>query len=211
MSVVDRLLLAAGGGAVLLVVLAGWLLLGPAEGVDDPNAIGLTASPELFSVAPSPSASVAAAEVVVDVEGGVMQPGLQRLPPGARIADAISAAGGYAPSADLAAATRALNLAAPLTDGEQVYVPLVGDNPPATAESQPAAAGSTGGGGGGLIDLNTATPEELDTLPGIGPVTVQKIVAARQEQPFASLEEAVERDVLNRGQLDKIRDLATAG
>ena len=61
----------------------------------------------------------------------------------------------------------------------------------------------------GLVDLNSATPEELDTLPGIGPVTVQKIVAARTERPFATLEEAVEREVLNNGQLEKIRDLAT--
>jgi competence protein ComEA len=216
-SVVDRVLLAAGGGALLLAILAGWLLLAPAGGADDPSAIGLAEPSPLMPIVASPSATAVAAEVVVDVEGGVMEPGLQRLPPGARIADAIAAAGGYAPSADLDAATRGLNLAAPLSDGEQVYVPMVGDDAPTAAESQPPASGGTGGsgsgaaGGGGLIDLNTASPEELDTLPGIGPVTVQKIVAARQEQPFASLEEAVERDVLNRGQLEKIRDLATAG
>lgn len=61
------------------------------------------------------------------------------------------------------------------------------------------------------MDLNHATPEQLDTLPGIGPVTVQKIVAARTERPFTSLDETVERGVLNRGQLDKIRSLATVG
>ena len=62
-----------------------------------------------------------------------------------------------------------------------------------------------------MVDLNTATPEELEALPGIGPVTVQKIVAARQEQPFASLDDAVQRGVINRGQLEDIQGVATAG
>jgi competence protein ComEA len=74
-------------------------------------------------------------------------------------------------------------------------------------------SGGAGGNGasGNLVNLNTATPEELEALPGIGPVTVQKIVAARQEQPFASLEDAVTRGVIDRGQLEDITGLATAG
>ena len=69
--------------------------------------------------------------------------------------------------------------------------------------------GSGGGGSGGLVDMNSASPEELDALPGIGPVTVEKIVAARAEQPFASLDELVTRKVMTAAQLDKIRDLVT--
>jgi hypothetical protein len=65
--------------------------------------------------------------------------------------------------------------------------------------------------GGGKVNINTATPEELEALPGIGAVTVQKIVAARQERPFTSLEDAVERGVIHNGQLEDIRELATAG
>jgi competence protein ComEA len=113
------------------------------------------------------------------------------------------AAGGYGPEADLLEAAK-LNLAAPLTDGQQVFVPLRGSG---GATSGPEA----GGGAGALVNLNTATPEQLDTLPGIGPVTVQKIVAARQERPFASLEELTERKVLTSSQVDKIRDLVTLG
>jgi competence protein ComEA len=140
---------------------------------------------------------------VVDVQGGVVRPGLVVLAGGARVADAIEAAGGYAPSADLLAAASALNLAAMLGDGQQVFVPVAG-----------VAAAPGGGAGGaddgdGPVNLNSASPEALEALPGIGPVTVQKIVAARAERPFGSLDELVERKVLNRGQLDDIRDLVT--
>ena len=92
-------------------------------------------------------------------------------------------------------------------------VPAVGDVPPGQPSPAPASAGASAGGGDatGLVDLNTATPEELEALPGIGPVTVQKIVAARQERPFTSLEDAVERGVMHRGQLEDIQGVATAG
>jgi len=202
----DRLLLAAGGGALALVLLAGWLLLAP--GSEPVAEASLLADVELTSSA-APSPSAAASVVLVDVEGAVVSPGVQSLPTGSRLADAIAAAGGYGPDVDLPAASRGLNLATPLTDGQQVYVPRVGDA--GTAAPRAPAGGVAGGGSGGLVDLNSATPEELDALPGIGPVTVQKIVAARQERPFASLEDAVERGVLNNGQLEKIRDQATAG
>jgi competence protein ComEA len=147
---------------------------------------------------------------VVDVQGGVAEPGVRELPAGSRVADAIVAAGGYATDADLAAAATAINLAQPLSDGEQIRVPRVGDAQVAAASAGSAASGAPAAGGG-LVDLNTATPEELEALPGIGPVTVQKIVAARQEQPFASLEDAVQRGVINRGQLEDIQAVATAG
>jgi competence protein ComEA len=149
--------------------------------------------------------------VVVDVEGGVAMPGVHHLPGGARVADAIEAAGGYGPDADLDAAALVLNLAARLTDGQQIRVPRLGEAAAAAASNPTPGVGvpPEGPALGGPVNLNTASPEELDTLPGIGPVTVQKIVAARQQAPFTSLDEAVARDVLNNGQLAKIRDLAT--
>lgn len=145
----------------------------------------------------------------MDVQGGVVQPGVRELPAGSRVADAIDAAGGYGVDADLEAAA-AINLAAPLADGAQVRVPRIGDAAVAgTAPSAPTPAGG-GSSSGGPVNLNTATPEELEALPGIGPVTVQKIVAARTERPFASLEDAVERGIINRGQLEDLQGLATA-
>lgn len=205
MSRSDRILVAAVGVALVLAVAAGWILVAPAEA--EPavaGEAGLLGSPSAVA-APSVEPS---GTIVVDVEGAVAEPGVRELPAGSRIADAIAAAGGYATDADLDATASAINLAQPLTDGEQIHVPRIGET---VAAASPSGGGGGSSAAGGLVDLNTATPEELEALPGIGPVTVQKIVAARQEQPFASIDDAVQRGVLNRGQADDIRELATAG
>lgn len=202
----DRsLLLIIGGAAACAVAAIGaWFALAPPA----TDELASLATPSLPLVGDAPSATpLPISELVVDVEGSVITPGLHRLPPGARVADAIEAAGGFGPDADLDAAAVQLNLAAVLADGQQIRVPRVGESSARAPSGAPGAGGSAAGGG--LVNLNSASPEELDALPGIGPVTVQKIVAARQEAPFASLDDAVARDVMNSGQLDKIRDLAT--
>lgn len=146
--------------------------------------------------------------IVVDVQGAVVRPGLYHLVAGARVGDAIAAAGGYDSSVDLDAAATELNLAALLQDGEKVVVPRL--RAPDAGGAEPGDTGD-GEASGGLVDVNTADAAALEELPGIGPVTVERILAAREEAPFTSLEEMVERDVINNGQLEKIRDLATAG
>jgi len=207
----DRILVAAAAGAIVLAVAAVAVLLMPTGAAEpsagnDPAAL-LLESPS--ASAPFGSVAPASGTIVVDVEGAVAAPGIRELAAGSRIADAIEAAGGYAADADLAAAA-SVNLAQPLTDGQQVRVPRVGEAAVAAAPSALA-----GGGGGpaanGQVNLNTATPEELEALPGIGEVTVQKLVAARQERPFTSLQDAVDRGVINRGQLEDIQGVATAG
>ena len=116
-----------------------------------------------------------APRLVVDVAGAVRRPGIYRLATGTRVDDAVAAAGGGTARADIAA----VNLAAPLSDGEQVLVPARG-----AAGAAGASAGST------VVDLNSATAEQLDTLPGIGPSTAAKIVAYRQQHgAFHSLAE----------------------
>jgi competence protein ComEA len=207
----DRITIAAGGGALLLAIAAAWILLAPVEG-DSTDALAGDAGLALATagiVSPPPSPMVAGT-IVVDVQGAVTEPGVRELPAGSRVADAIAAAGGYGTDADLVASAAAINLAQPLSDGEQIRVPRVGEGE-AAANDGPVASRPAEASGGGLVNLNTATPEELEALPGIGPVTVQKIVAARQEQPFASLEDAVQRGVINRGQLEDIQAVATAG
>ncbi|MGI8658728.1 MAG: ComEA family DNA-binding protein [Candidatus Limnocylindria bacterium] len=215
MSRSDRIAIAAAGGALVLGLAAAWLFFAPPEaapvGLVDASAVSFVPS----ASEPAASTSEGTTTIVVDVEGAVAAPGVRTLPVGSRIADAIAAAGGYASDADLGAAAASINLAQPLTDGEQVRVPRVGDA--VTAGGSTESGGASGGGGGAgsggaaLVDLNSATPDQLEALPGIGPVTVQKIVAARQEQPFASLEDAVQRGVIHRGQLEDIQGLATAG
>jgi competence protein ComEA len=138
-------------------------------------------------------------ELVVDIEGGVNSPGIHRLPGGSRVADALAAAGGYAEGADLAVAARSLNLAAAVVDGQQIYVPVLGET---------AATGGDGTGSG-LVNLNRASQSELEALPGIGPVTAKKIIDARAELPFATLDELVAREVLTARQLEQIADLVT--
>jgi len=211
----DRIMIAAGGGALILALAAGWLALAPtAAEPPDLAAGGLTPPTPIASAAPASDAPETGT-IVVDVQGAVLEPGVRQLPAGSRIADAIAAAGGYASDADLVAAATTINLAQALADGEQIRVPRIGEAQVAgggpVSSAEPTAGGDGGAGDGGLVDLNTATPEELEALPGIGPVTVQKIVAARQEQPFASLDDAVQRGVINRGQLEDIQGVATAG
>jgi competence protein ComEA len=120
-----------------------------------------------------------AKRVVVDVVGAVRLPGLHSLAQGTRIADAVEAAGGATAKADLAL----VNLAAPLADGEQIVVPLRG-------AAAAAGAGAAGSSSTAPVDLNTATVEQLDALPGVGPATAAKIIAFRLAHgPFHSVEE----------------------
>jgi len=148
------------------------------------------------------SSSADAGFLVVDVAGAVRSPGLYRLPAGARVGDAISAAGGFGPAVDAAAAAQLINLAAPLSDGQKIVVPARGAS----------AAPATGAGSGSqLVDLNRASQSELEALPGIGPVTAKKIIAARTERPFASARELLDRKIVGQAVWEKIQDLVTAG
>jgi competence protein ComEA len=199
----DMVAIGLGAGGVACLVPASWLLVASLLGAptsSGPPAAAATTSPP--AVASGGASLPESGEVLVDVQGAVRRPGVVRLAPGGRVADALKAAGGYSRQADLNAAAGSLNLAAVLADGAQVFVPMIG------AAAPPAQAPGTGGATG-LVNLNTASPEELEALPGIGPVTVQKIVAARAERPFATLDEMVEREVIDRGQLEDIRDLVT--
>jgi competence protein ComEA len=215
----DRILVAAAAGALVLAVAAAAVLLTPAADTSGGEDAAFVVTSPVPTGATAGATPAPPSVIVVDVAGAVARPGLVELPGGARIGEAIAAAGGYASDADLETAA-SINLAQVLADGEQVRVPRIGEASqasagPAASAGAPIGPGGDGGGaaggGSGLVDLNTATPEQLEALPGIGAVTVQKIVAARQERPFASLEDAVERGVIHRGQLEDIQGLATAG
>jgi competence protein ComEA len=190
-------LVVAAGLAVGAFVLAA---TGPAGSVEIGS--GAWASGE-----PGPIGSdqgLAAGELVVDVQGAVLRPGVQRLAPGARVGDAIAAAGGYGPRVDAARAATELNLAALVADGDRIVVPARGDAAPGSSQG-----GGGGSGASGLVNVNTASASELDALPGIGPVTAQKIIDARAEQPFASVDELRDRKVVGAATFEKLRDLVT--
>jgi competence protein ComEA len=157
------------------------------------------------------SESPMAAGVVVDVQGAVLRPGVLRLNAGSRVGDAIAAAGGYSAQVDIESATALLNLAELLTDGEKIYVPGRGEAAGAGSAPPREPTAVDPGGAGGLINVNTATSEQLDTLPGIGPVTAAKIIAARDEAPFASVDDLLSREVLGASTFDKVRALVTIG
>ena len=158
----------------------------------------------LASERPAPSAINST--IVVDVQGAVRRPGVHRLTADSRVGDAIHAAGGYGPSVDIAAAAALLNLAERLVDGAKIHVPVLGEPTP---PGPPPAGRDDTTVTGALIDINHATADELDTLPGIGEVTAAKIIAEREEMPFASIEELIARDVVGPATMDKIRELIT--
>ncbi|MGA9362390.1 MAG: ComEA family DNA-binding protein [Mycobacterium sp.] len=158
--------------------------------------------------------------VVVSVVGLVHTPGLVTLAPGARIADAVQAAGGAMDGAD----TIGLNMARPVGDGEQIVVGIapisgqpavlgssVGSGSAPASGSPPGAGpapGSTKPKGGAVVDLNAATVEQLDALPGVGPVTAAAIVAWRQTHGrFTSVDQLADVDGIGSARLDKLRPL----
>ena len=149
-------------------------------------------------------------KLVVHVVGAVHRPGLYRLRAGERVADAVSRAGGATRRADLAA----LNLAAPLVDGTQVLVPARLP-PPATAVTPGTVTGSASAGAAGTgpkpkVSLATATLEQLDELPGVGPITAQKILDFRTEHgPFRSVDDLDEVPGIGPATIEDLRDLVT--
>jgi competence protein ComEA len=203
------------GGLGITLVLAGvgwWMLRSP--GVPTEARLPLAAragaadSAAGTSVpgAPSPTpAPPTTAVIFVHVTGAVRAPGVYELPPGQRVADAIDAAGGALANAD----PNALNLAAPLADGDRIAVPARGEESTPAGHSH-AASATEAAGAAGPVDLNTATAAELETLPGIGPATAAAIVEHREHiGPFATVDDLDAVPGIGKAKLEAIRDLVT--
>lgn len=155
--------------------------------------------PELppVTVTGSTAAADAPAVITVHVAGAVADPGLVAVPAGSRVADAVAAAGGALPSADLGA----LNLAGPVRDSDRIEVPAIGD--PATPAAEDGAASG--------VDLNRATVAELETLPGVGPVLAERIVAHRDAHgPFTTVEDLLDVPGIGEAKLAALRDEVSA-
>jgi competence protein ComEA len=162
-------------------------------------------TPTATSVGTSPTPSAVAGSVVVDVAGKVRRPGIYTLSAGSRIFDAVRAAGG----ARRGASTTALNLAAPLQDGEQIVVGVAGG---VTAATVPAPVGSVGGSGvpGAPVDLNTATLDQLEALPGIGPVLGQNILDWRAAHgTFGTVEQLQDVSGIGPAKFGELKNLVS--
>lgn len=205
--------------ASVAAVVAGswWLLRPPAAPVEDGlpytagAAVSTTAAGPVSSTATtdvSATTSALPTELVVHVAGAVVAAGVYRVPAGARVVDAVAAAGGATPDAQ----TDAVNLAAPLHDGDRVYLPRVTDPTVAVPAGVTPAPGASAGTGGpastGPVDLNNATVEQLDALPGVGPATAQAIVDHRDRNgPFASVDQLGDVRGIGPAKLEALRPL----
>ena len=166
-----------------------------------PRPVEVAAAPS-GGTASAPASASPSPEVVVlvDVAGWVRRPGVYEFTEGARVIDAIDAAGGARSGAVL----EALNLAAPLTDGTQILVPREGQEGVAPA---PVTGGAVAGG---LVNVNSATASELEELPGIGEVIAQRIIDYRTENgPFATVDELLDVSGIGDAILESIRELVT--
>ncbi|UTT62558.1 ComEA family DNA-binding protein [Microcella humidisoli] len=192
---------AALGGVVVLALLGvGAAVVGA---VVTPGGQTVTVEAPVAVDGATPGPAPAIEVVVLHVLGAVSQPGIVELPLGARVVDAIAAAGGPSDDADLAG----VNLARVVVDGEQLRVPRVGEVP----VTAPAAPGSAGGAtGDGRVNLNTADAAALETLPGVGPAIAARIIAWRDENgPFRSVDELTAVSGIGEKTLAGLRDQAT--
>ena len=187
----------------LVLGFAGLMLLGY-------GLIGLLGSSSgsndvIFEKAQTSESASQSGNILVDVEGAVVSPGVYNLPKESRAKDALIASGGVSAQADRLWVSKNLNLALKISDGAKIYIPFEGEK-----QSSPAQSGSTGGsstvGIGGSININSASEKELDTLPGVGLVTAQKIIDSR---PYQALEDLVSKKVVSSKVFDNIKDKIT--
>jgi competence protein ComEA len=195
-----------GSAVAVLAVLAGayWLVKPPAATTEStlpyaPKAGASTTAVAAAAIAET-TTTVATSEVVVHVAGAVAHTGVYRLPAGSRVVDAVQTAGGLAPDA----APDAVNLAAQVADGQRVYVPRVGEVVPV----EPPGGGSTVPSG--PVNLNSATADELDALPGVGPATAAAIIAHREQHgPFGSVDDLADVRGIGPAKVEALRGLVT--
>lgn len=207
---IPRSAVLAAGGAVLLAVVAFLLAFSTSNGgtvvvdggapLGSVGAVGGTQGWDATTTGP---------DLVVEIVGAVDRPGVFRMAPGSRVGDLVNAAGGYGARVDTKRASRELNLAAPLHDGDQIRVPSRDDEETGMPVTTSGGETGSGQGGTGPLDLNRATVAELEALPGIGPVTAGKILSSREEQPFATVNDLRTRKLLGEKTFEKLKDLVT--
>jgi competence protein ComEA len=204
-----RIRIGVGAGVVILIVtLVGAVLLNAFAQAGSDAEITHSALPVTHGASPSPTAPAAGANapVLVHVLGAVHRPGLASLSRGARVVDAVAAAGGLTDEADVTG----VNLARVVSDGEQLVVPRVGEVVAPPASAGPAAGGAAGGAAGALVNLNSASQQELETLPRIGPALAGRIVDWRTANGrFAAITDLMKVTGVGQKLFDGLKDRVT--
>lgn len=176
------------------------------EHSDEASASDVRGSGDASPDDESSAKSSSAAEVYVDVDGAVVRPGVYRLKEGARVSQALDAAGGLTVEADVTG----LNRASKITDGQKIYVPTVGEQQAAAAVGGAESSAATtpdAGSSSGLVNINTASAAELQTLSGIGPSMAQSIIDERTKNgAFASVDDLMRVSGIGEKKLAKIKD-----
>lgn len=138
--------------------------------------------------------------IVVDIEGAVIKPGVYKLSSDSRIVDVLAAAGGMSEEADREWVEKNINLAKLAQDGLKIYIPRIGEEILSSGEGATSQTNAT-------ININTASASDLDTLPGVGAVTADKIISGR---PYETVDDLLERKILSQSVFDKIKDKISA-
>jgi competence protein ComEA len=212
----DRRIAATLFACVAVAAGVAWYRAGSSAAAPPASAPPASVATSVASTTPADRATTttgaASAMVIVDVVGAVRRNGIVRLRAGARVVDALSAAGGATADADLVR----LNLAAPVADGARIAVPRLGAPAPDVDPAAVTGAAPSGGAGGGApspsspVNLNTATADQLDALPGIGPATAAAIIADRAANgPFRSVDDLGRVRGIGDAKLDQLRALVT--
>lgn len=136
------------------------------------------------------------AQISIDVSGAVLNPGVYKLSSDSRIEDAVRSAGGFSDNADKEYISKSINLAQKISDGSKIYIPKVGD-------TQTGISFSVGSSNTQKVNINTASQQELENLPGIGAVTADKIIAGR---PYQDIKDLVSKKVIGNSLFEKIND-----
>lgn len=181
--------LVLGGGSIFLIAISIVLLVKSVQ----------TTSPITFSGEASGSALGVQAMIAVDVEGAVNKPGLIKLPTGSRVEDAIDAAGGLSEEVDADLFSKNINRAMKLVDGGKLYVPKVGES----ITSHNITSYNNGDIKNNLVSINSASLSDLDSLPGVGPATAQKIIDNR---PYQTLDELVGKKAIGSSLYEKLKN-----
>lgn len=185
-----QLILASLGFLLIIISIFGYFLTAKKESSE-------------IEIIPAPSSR---GEIYVHLAGAVQRPGLYKLALDSRINDALVSAGGLSAEADRVWFDKNINLAQKLTDGSKLYFPFKGEKPPTSQNSSTVLSQQSGG----KINLNTASLNELDTLPGIGPVTSQKIINYREKNgPFTKVEDLLKVPGIGDKLFSQLKDLIT--